>query len=56
MILFQSTRSIISFEDDRFKENGRQFKHTYILILVNTYAHFLSINCKFIVIDGNAAK
>ena len=51
MIFFQSKRNMISFEDDRFKENIRQIKHTHILILLK-----VSTKCRFIVGDGNATK
>ena len=56
MIFFSKQKKcdLISFEDDRYKEIGRQINHTYILIFTEVYTYFLSIKCKFTVGDGNA--
>ena len=56
MIFFQSKRNMISFEDDRFKENIRQIKHTHILILLMVMHTFLALNVSLSLVMVNATK
>ena len=45
--IFQSKKNMISFEGDRYKENGRQIKHyEYILILLKFMHTFLAFNVR----------